>query len=180
MKLNIKISELKRLNNNGKIKISQIEWWLLKYSDLFKKTYDFVYSQHLFTDDDGTVIRLPPFGKPTDHEIFLDLYEALDKISDFHRYEKYFEQELIEYEKIKNSPPNLKNWLANNEYLGADKHVCFIYNYLDYDENDQEVHLKVYIPSLEELEIYIDRKDFKNTIDFLEKFNELFWTNSLL
>ncbi len=80
--------------------ISKIEWWLLTYSDFYKKTYAFVYSQHLFTIDDGSVIRLPPFGKPTDKERFLDLYESLDKISELHRKEKYFEQEMVEYHKI--------------------------------------------------------------------------------
>lgn len=180
MKLDSLISELFELKKNGTLSISIIEWWLLKYSEFYKKTYDFVYSQHLFTTDDGSVIRLPPFGKPTDKEKFLDLYIALDTISEFHRNEKYFQQELTEYQKIKNSHSDLKKWVAKNENLGADKYVCFLIDYLDYDENDQEEHLNVYVSSLKELEIYIDRKDFKNTIDFLEIFNELYWVQEIL
>jgi len=166
--------DLKKLTKFQFTNISKIEWWLLKYSKSYKRTYDFVYSQHLFTKDDGTVIRLPAFGNPTEEEKFLDLYEALDKISDFHRNEKYFESEMFEYHKIKHSQSDLKDWISKNEYLGADKYVCFLIDYLDYDENDEEEHLSVYVGSLEELEIYIDRKDFKFTIEFLKVFCELF------
>ena len=172
--------ELFDFQENGVLTMPIIEWWLLKYSDFYKTTYDFVYSQHLFTTDDGSVIRLPPFGKPTDEEKFLDLYKALDTISEFHRNEKYFAQEMVDYHKIKNSHSELKNWVAKNEGLGADKYVCFLINYLDYDENDQEEHLSVYVHSAEEIDIYIDRQDFKNTIDFLEIFNELYWVQEIL
>jgi hypothetical protein len=158
--------------------INKIEWWLLKYSDFYKKTYEFVYSQHLFTTDDGSVIRLPPIEKPTYQEKFLDLYKALDTVSKFHRNEKYFEQELIEYQKIKASHSDLKNWIVKNENLGADKYVCFLVDYLDYSENAE--HLNIYIHNSKELEIYIDRQDFRNTIEFLEIFNELYWVQEIL
>jgi len=172
--------DFKNLCPNLITSISKIEWWLLKYSEFYKETYEFVYSQHLFATDDGSVIRLPPIGKPTDEKKFLELFKALDTICELHRNEQYFEQELTEYQKIKNSQSELKNWVAKNEHLGADKYVCFLIDYLDYDENDQEEHLNIYVSSLKELEIYIDRKDFKNTIDFLEIFNELYWVQENL
>ena len=180
MNLNIIIAELAELSEVGKIKMPQIEWWLLKYSELYKITYGHVHSQHLFELEDGSIVRLPPFGKPTDQEIFLDLYKALDTISEFHRNEKYFKQEMVTYNKIKHSHSDLKNWAVKNENLGADKYVCFLVHYLDYDENDQEEHLSVYVHSAEEIDIYIDRQDFKNTIDFLEIFNELYWVQEIL
>lgn len=162
------------------LSIAKVEWWLLKYSDFYKRTYDFVHNQHLFTTDDGSIIRLPPFGKPTDREKFLDLYESLDKISELYRTEKYFEREMVVYQKIKNSQSDLKHWVAKNEELGANKYVCFLIDYLDYDKNDEEVNLKIFILESKELEIYIDRQDFKNTIDFLEIFNELYWVQEIL
>lgn len=100
MTLNNKLSEIEQLINNGILKISQIEWWLLKYGNDYRRTYDYVYSQHLFKMDDGSIARLPPCGEPTDEENFLKLYEALDTISNFHRNEKYFEQEMVFYQKI--------------------------------------------------------------------------------
>ncbi len=160
--------------------MDKIEWWLLKYSDFYEKTFDFVYSQRLFKMDDGSTVRLPSFGKSTDQEKFLDLYKALDTISEFHRNEKYFEQELTEYHKIKNSQSDLKNWITKNENLGAEKYICFLIDYLDYDENNKEEHLKVFVHSSKELDIFIDRQDFKNTIGFLEIFNELYWVQEIL
>lgn len=53
-------------------------------------------------------------------------------------------------------------------------------DYLDYDENNEEEHLKLFLLELSELEIYIDRQDFKNTIDFLEIFIELYWVQEIL
>ena len=158
--------------------ISKVEWWLLKYTDLYKKTSEFVYSQHLFKMDDGSIVRLPPFGKPSDKDKFLDLYKALDTICEFHRNEKYFEQELKEYQKIKDSQSDLKKWVVKNEDLGAEKYVCFLVDYLDYSENAE--HLNIYVHSSKELEIYIDRQDFRNTIEFLEIFNELYWVQEIL
>ncbi len=59
----------------------------------------------------------------------LDLYKALDTITEFHRNEKYFEQEMTEYHKIKGSHSDLKNWIAKNKDLAYDhdhdlRHCC--------------------------------------------------------
>jgi len=161
--------------NKKVFSINKIEYWLLKYSDFYITTYEFVYNQHLFKSDDGSTVRLPNLKETTDQEFFLNLYKALDTISQFHRNESYFEQELIKYEKIKNSQSDLKNWLTKNEDLGTVKYVSFLTDYLDYDKNDEEEHLIIYIYGLEDFEIYVERQNFKNTIDFLEKFNELYW-----
>ncbi len=172
--MNLNLYEVFRFFNNSKVfSINEIEWWLLKYSDFYKSTYDFVQRQHIFKTDNGSIVRLPPLGKLTDKEKFLELYKALDTISEFHRNEKYFEQELTEYQKIKNSQSDLKKWVVKNQDLGADKYVCFLVDYLDYSENAE--HLNIYIRSSKEIEIYVDRQDFRNTIEFLEKFNELYW-----
>lgn len=162
--------------------IQEIEWWLLKYSDLYKEckdTYDAKHSDPIFRNDDGSVIRLPSMGNPSYIEKVLDLYEALDTLTEYHKDEQYFEQELVEYQKIKSSKPNLKKWVAKNESLGADKYICFLIEYLDYDKDGQEEHLKVSVYTSKEIEIYINRQDFKNTIDFLEIFNELFWRQEI-
>jgi len=172
------LENLLKLSDNNVFKISKVEWWLLKYADFYKKSYDFVYSQHLFKMDDGSTVRLPQFGQPTDQEKFLDLYKALDTICEFHRNEKYFKQELTEYQKIQDSQSDLKNWIAKNEDLVAEKYVCFLVDYLDYSENAE--HLNIYVHTSKEIEIYIDRQDFRNTIEFLEIFNELYWEKRIL
>lgn len=167
-----KFFELKEGRN---FKVSNIQLWLSKYSNLYRKTYDSVFRKYLFTDYDGSTIRLPLCGKTTDEEIFLNLYESLNGILELHANEAYFEKEIVEYYKIKNSPSDIKSWIAKNEVIGAQDYVCFMIDYLDYDESDGEEHLKVYVPSLSDYEILIDRQDFKNTINFLEIFNAVYW-----
>ncbi len=172
--------ELLGLSVSGVFRMPIMQRWLLKYSDLYKNTYESFYSKHLYTDHDGSTIRLPPLGKPTDEENFLYLYESLIRISDLHANEIYFEQEMVEYDKIKNSPFLINTWIAKNAIMGAKEYVCFMIDYLDYDENGHEEHLKVYIQNLKELEIFIDRQDFKNTICFLEIFNEFYWNKDFI
>src|SRR5688500_8528560 len=111
--------ELWELSDSGIFRMSKIKDWIFNFSELHKKTYDFVYSQHLYTDNDGSTIRLPPCLAPTDEEIFLNLYESLNTISDLHANEKYFEQEGVEYYKIANSPSDIKTWIVKNEDIGA-------------------------------------------------------------
>jgi hypothetical protein len=169
------INELLELSECGVLRMNKIQGWLITHSDLYKKTYDSVYSQHLFTDYDDTTIRLPPCGEPTYKEIFLSLYESLNGILELHANETYFENEMVEYYKIINSPSDIKTWIVKNEDLGAEQYVCFLIDHLDYVENGHEEHLSVYIYNSKELRIFIDRQDFKNTIDFIEIFNELYW-----
>lgn len=169
------IQELFELGESRVFRIYKIQGWLISYSDLYKKTYDFVHSQHLYEDSDGSTIRLPLCGDPTDEEIFINLYESLNEVLELHANETYFENEMIEYYKIKNSPSDIRTWIVKNADIGAKEYVCFLIDHLDYEKNDYEEHLIVYIHHLKEPKIFIDRQDFKNTIDFLEVFNELYW-----
>lgn len=172
-------SFIRLILDNNILSMPMIEWWLLKYSDHYKSAYDFFYNQNLYEIEEGSIMRLNLFGKPTDQKKFLELYEALDKVSGYHRNEAYFKHEMVEYKKIKDSKSDLKKWVMKNEYLGADEYVCFIVDYLDYDKNNEEEHLSVFVLPFKELGIYIDRQYFKNTIEFLEIFNELFWSQEI-
>lgn len=172
--------ELWELCGNGVFRMSKIQEWINSYSELYKKTYDFVHSQHLYEDSDGSTIRLPLCGEPTNEKIFLSIYASLNGILELHINETYFEKEMVEYFKIKNSPSDIKTWIVKNEDLGAEQYVCFLIDHLDYDENGHEEHLIVYIHHLKGPEININRQDFKNTIAFLEVFNELYWVQEIL
>jgi len=68
---------------------------------------------------------------------------------------------------------------VKNEDLGATKYVCFLLDYLDYDENGNDKPLKIHGYRLKESDIYVDQQYFKNTIEFLEVFNELFWVQKI-
>ncbi|WP_156875579.1 hypothetical protein [Lacinutrix venerupis] len=157
--------------------MNRIEWWLLKYEKEFKNVDKIESAKHIFLDNDGTVLRLPPTLKPNQNNKFLDLFNALDKLSNFYKFEEYFGQQMKEYDKIKTSKLELRNWLTKNEKLGADKFVCFLLDYLDYDEEDKVEHLSIFVLSAPEMDILVNRADFKNTIKFLKTFNEIYWND---
>lgn len=159
--------------------ISYINNWLLTYSDIYIRTYKMFYQQYRFELEDGSVGRLPPCGKTTEQEKFLDLYEALNSISEFHRNEAYFEQQMILYQEIKKSNLDIMEWVINNKELGSNKYITFLIDYLDYDVDEKVEDLKVFVPSLKNINIYIARKEFKNTLKFLETFNELYWVQKI-
>jgi hypothetical protein len=167
--------ELWGLSKSGVFRLDKIQEWVISYVDLYKKNYAFVYNQHLYTAQDGSTIRLPLCAPPKDEEIFLSLYESLKRILELHANETYFEHELFDYYKMINSTSAVNKWIEKNENFGAIEYVTFLTDYLDYNFNGKEEHLKVPLSNFKEFEIFVDRQDFKNTINFLEIFNEYYW-----
>lgn len=159
------------------ISINKVEWWLLKYKDKFKQIRKIEDSKNLHIAKDGTILRLPMSFELNPNDKFLTLYKALDELTEFHNFEEYFGKQMKEYSKIKSTQSELNEWLSKNEKLGADKFVCFLIDYLDYDEDDKVEHLNIFVHSATEMKIFVDREDFKNTILFLETFNEIYWTD---
>jgi len=155
--------------------IPKIEWWLLKNETLYVQIKRINDSKHLYEIDDS-IVRLPNnIGNPTSDEKFIDVYESLDVLTKLHRNEKYFKQEMAIYDRIKNEPQKVKQWLKKNEKLGTEDYVTFLIDYLDYDPNDNEYHLNVFFLKDDKLEVYVDREDFKHTIEFIETFNDHYW-----
>ncbi|GGZ65670.1 hypothetical protein [Mesonia mobilis] len=168
------------LNANNKIfNIQEIKWWLLKYTDIYNQIITLKKNKYVTVSlNDGKILKLPPLNESTEYIEFLDLYKRLENISELHKYENYFEEQINEYCNIKKSNYELKKWVAKSEDLGTNNFVLFLIDYLDYSANPK--HLNVYLPYSKELDLYIDRKDFKNTIEFLEIFNELYWIQEIL
>lgn len=171
------IEEFLNLSTNNVIDISKVEWWLLKFSEEYNRVDRLESSKHLHYEQNGTIVRLPPTLEPNQNDKFLCLFRALDELSDFHKFEDYFKTQLTKYNKAKSSEFELEKWLIKNKTFGADKFACFLIDYLDYDENNKEEHLNIFVHSAPEMDIFVDRVDFKNTIEFLEIFNEIYWTH---
>ena len=95
------LSELSLLKVEKLLSMNKIEFYLLKFSDLFKETSEVVKIKNTFELPDNTTVRLPSFWDPTDEEKFLELYNSLETISKFHRNEKHFEKILAKYHSIK-------------------------------------------------------------------------------
>lgn len=173
----MKITEANILLESTPNSMAKIEWWLLKYSDQFKTIKEAERNNHLLKLDDGSIVNLPPLWEKTENQTFLNLYNALNELANFYRFENELKNQMSEFRSLKSNNARIKEWLLQNEKLGSEKFVCFLIDYLDYDEDDKVEHLKVDVPSAKELDIYVDIADFKNTVNFLETFNVLYWTD---
>ncbi|WP_026777258.1 hypothetical protein [Polaribacter sp. Hel_I_88] len=147
--------------------------------------------------------KLPCICKEPDEQWkFLKLYEAIDELLRFHRKETYFKNELIEYNEAKYSDINLKIWAAKNEKIGTDGCVSFSSKYLKEGKDcDKTRSIRVYGSSELELfvvnkireqagrggnktkldfEVFIQKQDFKYTIEFIKVFDDVFWVQEIL
>lgn len=165
------IEEFISLSSDGVFSMVKIEWWLLKHGNDYKNIKG-IESVKNIVEFEGKEIVLPSLKKPSEEERFLDLYEVLEKLSRLHRNETYFKQEMAIYKEIKNKSKKAQDWLAKKEELGVNEYVCFLHDYLDYDINNNEYHLKVFLLKDKNFNLFVDREYFKNTIEFLELFNE--------
>ncbi|WP_424492723.1 hypothetical protein [Salinimicrobium sp. GXAS 041] len=159
--------------------MDKIHWWLLKFKESYQLLDEKEQSRYVAELEDGSVARLPPFQTPNEKQVFLCIYEALDTISDFHRNEEYYQRELVRYKSISKADTlSLKKWVADNEKLGAEDYDCFLLDYLDY--SDTPKHLSIFFLYAKDLNFYVNRKNFKYTLIFLEIFQDLYWNQDIL
>lgn len=160
------VIEFEELVEGNLYTIAIINQWLEKYRKYYKRVHDINQAFHLY-EIDGQVVRLPPMCEPpTVDEKFLNIYQELDKISKSHLNEDYFKQEIAIYNGIKNEPLKVKRWLKKNETLGLNDFG---------NEPENGMHIQLYFLKDEQRKVYVDKEDFKYTIEFLETFNELYW-----
>ncbi|WP_417859774.1 hypothetical protein [Winogradskyella sediminis] len=170
------ISEFESLSDKGIYCIAKIEWWLLKLQDEYNNMRE-EESKHHMTFIEKNWVKLPHyFDSRTPEEKFLHLYDTLDTISELHKDEKYFKQEMAIYKAIKNDSEKVKKWLSKNEHLGAEKYFMFSLDYFgEEDEMENEFHLQVSFLKDSHKTIFIDRNDFKFTIEFTNTFKNVYW-----
>jgi len=155
------IKELISLSTDSIIPIDKVEFWLLKYL----KKYNYLKSLR-----EG---ELPPLSNNvTEENKFIDLFEQLDEVSRYHKFESYCNEQLDIYASIKNDTEKVEKWLSTNEDFYYEELIHFAVKYLDYLGNDKEYHLKVFSHFNKDLEFFINGKDFESTIVFIEKFNQ--------
>ena len=141
--------------SDGICSIAIIESWLLKYQVEYASIKEEESKRFMYFID-GNWVRLPDyFDSRTPEEKFLHLYDTLETITEFHKEEKYFKQEMAIYKSLKNNPDKVLRWLTKNEHLGANTYFMF---------------------SLDDFEgVNLDRIDFKFTLEFIETFDSIYW-----
>lgn len=169
------IKELISIRENEIHLISQIEWWLLKNQDNYKYCRENNLSLNSCFHDIGCACSMN-----SEESKFISIYDKLNVITEFHRLEEYAKNELIVYKNIYKDKSSIKKWLIKNEKLASENLACFLIDYLDYSENEKEIyHLLVYRNVEQKLEIFIQRNDFKNLIEYKELFDELYYIKKM-
>lgn len=146
--------------------MAKVEWLLLKYEEEYKRLIK-------------KGIGLIQLTETKDFDVFIRIYEELSKLSDYHRFEPYFKQQVEEYEQRSHIKHSLQQeWARKNEDIAVIEFMLFEFEY--FDENGGQKHLKLRHLFDDTLEILVDRCDFKYTLLFLEIFDELFWEQEIL
>lgn len=165
------IYQLHSLSKNHNYSIDKIEWWLMANSDLYSSLHN---SCTCFTQ------KGKPFCtciKPEDDVLFEYLYQELDKLTQIHKLENQLKKELYFLNTTTNFS-EIKNWLIRNEKVGSKDLACFFIDYLDYSEKEI-FHLLVFRDEKRNIEVFVDRNDFKSIIKFKELFDELYYIQKI-
>lgn len=169
------IIELESLSEETRnYSIEKIEWWLLKNREIYKYCEKQHISKSCFHDMGCSC------SMNSEESKFISFYDKLNVITEFHRLEEYAKNELIVYKEINHNESSIKNWLIKNEKIASEYLACFFIEYLDYSENENEnYHLLAYKNVEKKFEIFIQRNDFENLIEYKELFDELYYIKKL-
>ncbi|WP_179009622.1 hypothetical protein [Winogradskyella forsetii] len=171
------ILKFESLALDGIYRMSKIKWWLLEYDNEYKQV-KVEESKRFMYFIDGNWVRLPDyFDSRTPEDKFLKLYEVLSEISNHHRNEDYFKNELAIYKKIHFNPKKVIEWFTKNEDLWLNQYFMLsIYWFGDEkDEMHCEINLHLNIKLANGKSVFVDRNDFINTIMFTHLCNTQYW-----
>lgn len=158
--------QLELLKKDGFYSIPPLKWWLLKQEKLYEYSKDNWKNGSCFGDLPGSLNLKGELSR------FNDLYDAIKEIVELYSYEKYFREELSEFEKVRDNSPALLQWLKKNEKLGTEDFMFFWTEWLEEDNT-----VKPFILGWSKLDVKFKSEEWKSTIRFCEVFNEIYWTS---
>ena len=156
---------LHSFQKDGFYTIPQITWWLLHYEELYKYSFE---NRHTGSCIEGMGCACS-WDAP--ESLFSGLHSALQEVVDLHQYEEYFREELAVLENVREDHPALMQWLKKNENLGTDDFILFWIEWLD----EERTTVNPWVMKEQNLGIKFRAEEWKYTIEFLEKFNEIYW-----
>lgn len=162
------LEELEYLQKDSFYNVPKITWWILKYEELYEYCYENRHTGSCFEGMGCSCAWKSPESK------FSNLYSGLDEVVDLYKHEKYFEQEVEVLEMVRKDYPALMQWLRKNEKLGSEDFLLFWIEWLE-----EENTVKPFILGWKDLDIKFRSEEWKNTIKFLEEFNDLYWNSEV-
>lgn len=160
---------LQSFKKDGFYTVPKITWWVLNYKELATYTYE---KRHEDSCYEGLSC---PCSWDSPENRFHTLYATLQEVVDFHQYENYFGEELEVLDKVRDDYRALMQWLKKNEKLGAEDFLLFWIDWVD----EEKTRVDPLITSEKDLGIKFQTEEWKNTIRFLEEFNELYWESEV-
>lgn len=167
---------------NKPYSISKIEWWLMKYYELYResvknnqqyceKCMEYINNK-LPTDcllNPGYCVKSEEATK------FIRLYDTLDEVTQIHRLSQQCFAGYDEYSFLVCVEEDYRHWTINYYDLWEKLHYFFCIYY----QEDETKHLSITnIPS-SDFEISIERDDFRIIIAFYEGYNKAFYEEGL-
>ena len=146
--------------------IKPLKVWLEKHKKTKNKIYNILWNSGSYEPFEDGFIRLPDLCNPKQEEIFIEFYNEIEEIVNYHQSESNFTIRMNAYRKAKKSKDKLEEWFVKNEGIGSLCYASFLVDYLDYSDNPK--HLILNVENIDGDKIFVDRECFKNTVDFLE------------
>ncbi|KIX20699.1 hypothetical protein SY27_12465 [Flavobacterium sp. 316] len=176
--------DLKNIGNKFIYSIDQINWWLLKYRDLYKSV---VNSQNLLCDEclklkeENNPINChakPDYcNKKTEFEEFIKFYNDLDIVTELHKLEDRCNMAIDEYMTLNCINEDLRDWVIKH-YDIYYKIGGYFYLYLKFNEKNVKILHIAETPD-ESFGIDIREEDFKNSLKFYDVYYELYENKKL-
>lgn len=157
----------------------KLEWWLIKYEDLYEQAYNFYFKNHLYRTDEGEIIRLPNSTKPNKFTKLIDLFDFLNQISKVHKKEEYFKYQIEVYYKICDSKTKTKQWLIENELVGNMDKFYLNLNEDSFYKPDKFGRININ-GNCTQKPIFVQKEKFKYAFEFFNIFFVHFYIDRLI
>lgn len=177
-------TELNNLNKGHVYSIAQINWWLLKYSDLYKNIIIVhnqlcdicleLKSQNLFIN---CLLKPNYCNKREEYQGFIKFYDELDQVTELHKLEEKCYLAYDEYTFLQCINEDLRNWVIKH-YGIYEKLGIYFFRYLEFNSKDDK---KLHIAEApdETFGISIQEEDYFNSIKFYDVYYDLYENKKL-
>ena len=161
--------------------IAQIEWWLMKYYDLFKLvtgTYTTLCDNCKVLEDENLLIDClakPGYcNKKVEFKIFIGFYNTLDDITQIHRLSDVCYMAYEDYSFLVCTDEDCTEWTVKHYNLWTQLHY-FFYNYIEDEQEFMEIQE---IPNTN-IQLTINNEDFRIIIAFYNAYYEAYYVKDL-